>query len=171
MRVYKKEVQQRADEKRRNNPERIAYMKNLQRQPHIVKQRNIRNWKKWGVINDDFDVLYDLYLSKTHCDNCNHLLIKGDGKYKKTLDHDHETGLFRNVLCNNCNLNCNKEERKLRTNKRFPIKKTLEEIKETNKKWNIKYECECGSTILKKEKSRHSKSKKHLNFINPEINI
>ena len=42
---------------------------------------------------------------------------------------------------------------------------------ETNKKWNIKYECDCGSIILKKAKSRHCKSKKHLNFINPQINI
>jgi hypothetical protein len=64
------------------------------------KSEKIRTWKKWGVICEDFDMLYQEYIKTTKCDHC--------GKdFKSTkdrcLDHDHSTGLFRAVVCQNCN--------------------------------------------------------------------
>ena len=60
-------------------------------------------WKKKGVILTDkfktYDELYDYYLSINNCELCN--ISFGEGK--KCLDHDHKTGLFRNVVCNSCN--------------------------------------------------------------------
>jgi len=61
------------------------------------------NWKKRGVICDDYDKLYDYYLSIHNCENCN-IILNTTYATKKVLDHDHDTGLFRNVLCFNCNI-------------------------------------------------------------------
>lgn len=169
MPTNKKEVQLRADAKRSSNPERILYVKELQQQPHIKKSMAIARWKRYGVISTDYDALYDKYLNTNSCEKCN-VKIEGKGRNKKCLDHCHTSGLFRQILCNNCNWNCNTEERKLRTDKRFPIRKTAEEIKETNKLWNVEMSCECGAIFKKREKSRHEKSKKHLNNMS-KINI
>lgn len=100
--VYNSEVQKRADDKRKNCPIRKAYMKNVHKQPHIIKKGRIKLWKKRGIINDDFNELYSKYLDTKNCELCN-IEFGGKGKNKKCLDHDHVTGLFRNVLCNNCN--------------------------------------------------------------------
>ncbi len=60
-------------------------------------------WKKKGVILTDkfktYDELYDYYLSVNNCELCN---ISFD-ECKKCLDHDHRSGLFRNIVCNSCN--------------------------------------------------------------------
>ena len=68
------------------------------------KSIKISSWKKRGVISDNYSSLYDYYLNCNNCELCNVELIEGNyGNNKKTLDHDHETGLFRYVLCNTCN--------------------------------------------------------------------
>ena len=65
----------------------------------------ISNWKRSGVINDDFDALYDYYLIVDNCEECNIELVEvGAGTNKKCLDHNHTTGLFRDILCNGCNI-------------------------------------------------------------------
>ncbi|MBC8305714.1 MAG: hypothetical protein H8E55_59360 [Pelagibacterales bacterium] len=72
--------------------------------PEYKKCYRICSWKRTGVIHDDFDSLYDYYLNTNNCELCNIELITGNyGNNKKTLDHDHDTGLFRYVLCNTCN--------------------------------------------------------------------
>ena len=64
-----------------------------------IKSKTISHWKFYGVKNDDFDKLYDYYLNCKFCEECKVDLTL----YKKCLDHDHTTGLFRNVVCNRCN--------------------------------------------------------------------
>tara|TARA_R110002072_G_C7684244_1_gene511688 strand:- start:58 stop:585 length:528 start_codon:yes stop_codon:yes gene_type:complete len=64
------------------------------------KSDTIYNWKKRGIIYDDFDALYEVYIKTMECTYC--------GKdFKNTrdrhLDHDHNTGLFRKIVCNKCN--------------------------------------------------------------------
>jgi len=164
----KKEVQKKSDDKRKNDPKRIEYMKNLHKQPKHIKKRMIYNWKnKYGIISEDYDKLYDWYKEKTNCAQCNIEFSLIFGKYHKVLDHDHKSGLVRNVLCNNCNWNCNKEERKERMKKRTT---TPEQKKEVRNNWNIQIICECGSSFKKSQKSRHQKSNKHLNYLS-QINI
>jgi hypothetical protein len=69
------------------------------------KSRRITDWKRIGVINDNYDALYTKWKETTNCEECNIELDEGSrGKNKKTLDHDHKTGLFRNVICNSCNV-------------------------------------------------------------------
>ena len=72
-----------------------------------VKQNRISNWKTSGVVCDDYDKLYEIYINTTNCEKCDILLTtdKLTTNTTKCLDHNHQTGLFRYVLCNRCNLN------------------------------------------------------------------
>ena len=101
-RPYNKEVQKRGDDKRKDCPIRKEYIRQLQKQPHIIKSRFIGCWKKRGVISEDYDVLYNTYLTTTKCQMCD-VVLEGKGRNKKCLDHCHQTGAFRKILCNNCN--------------------------------------------------------------------
>ena len=70
-----------------------------------LKSHTISRWKNRGIINDDFNSLYEYYLNCKNCEECNVELTSGKyGSNHKCLDHDHKTGLFRNVLCNTCNV-------------------------------------------------------------------
>ena len=66
----------------------------------------ISRWKHSGVICDDFDALYDKYINTTNCEECNIELTvdRYTTNTTRCLDHDHTTGLFRNILCQRCNI-------------------------------------------------------------------
>jgi hypothetical protein len=65
----------------------------------------IASWKKMGIIHTDYGELYEKYMLSTNCDNCGVIYgMRGSGGNFKCCDHDHYTGLFRNFLCNSCNL-------------------------------------------------------------------
>jgi hypothetical protein len=67
--------------------------------PKRLKALRISSWKRSGVVGD-YDELYTIWLAATECWCCkNDLSKKGD----KCLDHDHETGKFRQILCRDCN--------------------------------------------------------------------
>ncbi len=69
------------------------------------KTSNISNWRYKGIKHDDFDALYEKYISTNNCEECNVELVGGrDSANRRCLDHDHVTGEFRNVLCHVCNL-------------------------------------------------------------------
>ena len=64
------------------------------------------NWKASGILSDDYDSLYDKYISRDTCEDCKcNFDIKGDGGGKfRTLHHDHKTGLPIAIVCQPCNL-------------------------------------------------------------------
>ena len=102
---------------RQDNKEKInEYNKEYRKTPSYKKSYCITNWKKNGVIceNDDYSSLYDRYLNCENCEECGVELQTGNAvKNKRCLDHDHKTGLFRNIICNSCNVKRGNNDRKL----------------------------------------------------------
>lgn len=90
-----------------DNKEKISNrQKEYNQTPNGKKSQIIGNWKRRGIKSDNYDTLYNNYLSETHCDLCRVKFGKrGDGSGTwKCCDHNHETGLFRNFICNKCNI-------------------------------------------------------------------
>jgi len=72
------------------------------------KKKNTEcSWKSQGLNMENFKEIYQRYIDTTNCDNCNCVLTDGKPKMKpntKCMDHNHETGEFRNILCWKCNI-------------------------------------------------------------------
>ena len=78
---------------------KIRYWNN----PQAKKTRRISDWKRAGIKYFDYDILHELYEAETHCDFCKCEFNEYDCR-RKCLDHDHQTGEPRNILCSKCNL-------------------------------------------------------------------
>jgi len=69
------------------------------------KVYRITDWKRRGVIHNDYDKLHEEWIKQTHCEYCNVELTTGKPcNTRKCLDHNHKTGKFRFILCNHCNI-------------------------------------------------------------------
>jgi len=80
------------------------YKKQYRQSEKGIKSNRIGQWKYMGVKCEDFDELYTRYICSTNCEECgiDFSNIKMSNSYK-CLDHDHETGLVRNIICMSCN--------------------------------------------------------------------
>ena len=85
----------------KNKEKRKEYNKIFSQTEAGKKSHTISKWKNRGVKHDDFSSLYDYYLNCKNCEECGKEDITRNNKH---LDHDHDTGLFRNVLCLSCNI-------------------------------------------------------------------
>ncbi len=89
---------------RENNKEHRAEQNRAYRETPVgIKTRTISKWKSRGLIDsdgDNYEKRYQQYLEATHCNAC-----KSEFKdsYNRKMDHNHETGLFRQFLCGACN--------------------------------------------------------------------
>ena len=90
------------------------------------KSNTIRNWKAYGVIYDNFDILYQHYIDSKSCEWCGKVF---ENTFDRCLDHDHQTGAFRLVVCRNCN---NSD-----SYIKYPNGYTQEDRKQNQKKYNI----------------------------------
>ena len=70
------------------------------------KSHRISNWKRYGVVHQNFDELYEKFINTEYCELCNVKLTvdKRTTCSTRCLDHDHSTGLVRNIVCNSCNI-------------------------------------------------------------------
>tara|TARA_R110000803_G_C11737131_1_gene290495 strand:+ start:186 stop:539 length:354 start_codon:yes stop_codon:yes gene_type:complete len=68
------------------------------------KSRIICHWKSRGIYSENYNSLYEYYLNVENCEECDVELVEGIVSNGRCLDHDHKTGLFRNVLCRSCNI-------------------------------------------------------------------
>ena len=111
-----REKQRECDRKRRLDPEKkkkmIENRKEYIQTPNWKKSNTKTNWKRSGMIftEEEFQRIYNLYLSQELCNTCDCVLTRGE-RYttpsKACMDHDHETGLFRHIICHSCNANDN----------------------------------------------------------------
>ena len=128
------------------------------------KTIRISSWKRRGVIHADFNILYEEYIKTMNCQHC--------GKeFKNTkdrcLDHCHETGQFRKIVCNACNA----KDTYIRFPEGIPSrserdKKYKKIYYENNKsKLTEKHNCPCGGKYSIWVKARHFKCKKHTDYL------
>ena len=141
--------------------------------PKDHKKYTICNWKRRGVIYHDFDELYEVYIKTMNCQHCGK---EFPNKNDRCLDHEHETGMFRKILCRGCNnhdryinhpngYDPNLKFKKYRDKNKEKINAKRNENKETlNKKASEKITCECGSTIRRGHKSEHNRTMKHMDW-------
>jgi len=79
------------------------YQKKYRQTPEGRKVYLKTSWKRRGLDMDTFYYVYPIYINTTHCDRCN-VLLEGIGSNKKCMDHCHATGMYRNTICNSCNV-------------------------------------------------------------------
>ena len=94
----------------RKEENRLYYINNKDKFKNRKKEYNqtdkgkkihkISKWKHYGLLSDNYDEIYYRWLNSTKCELCKCEYTK---KNKKCLDHNHNNGLFRNILCNSCN--------------------------------------------------------------------
>ena len=110
---YKKKEREYA-RKRLENPE----VREKQRQNSIEyrqtptgkKSRTKSSWKHSGMLftDEEFKRIYNLYLTQELCNACDCVLTRGGAcNTRANMDHCHETGLFRHIICSSCNANDN----------------------------------------------------------------
>jgi len=132
----------------------------------------IKRWKYYGVIYHDFDELYEVYIKTM---NCGHCAKEFPNTRDRCLDHDHETGSFRAIVCKKCNTRDNylkypngtpskQQSQKNRDKKHYEKNKgkVLEKAKQ-------KYTCGCGSSVRKDSKSRHEITLKHMDWFMEQV--
>ena len=158
------------------------------------KYFTIYNWKKSGLIYDDYDELYEVYIKTMNCGHCNKAFKNSSDR---CLDHNHETGLFRKIVCHKCNVwdsyikypngyskqeygkeYYQKNKDKLSEYYQEYYQKNKQRIIEQNQEYwqknkaeissykKEKIKCECGSIVGRSVISRHNRTKKHTKYLN-----
>lgn len=103
---HKEKIKQLNVERNKINSVKIKQQKrDYQRTPKGRKQNIISGWKYIGLklFGYTYDEVYEYYLDCDNCEVCNEDISMGG--HKKNMDHCHDTGIFRWVLCHRCNAN------------------------------------------------------------------
>jgi len=91
---------------------RESYLRNHKR-IMIEKWEKVHNVKLRD--NESWDDLYNKWDEASNCNVCKIELVRGNSRNGKCLDHDHETGYYRQILCRGCNvgydISCHKDNR------------------------------------------------------------
>ena len=75
------------------------YNKAYRQTPQGKKSIRMGHWKRIGVNNVNNE-MYDRYINTHCCDVCNK---EFKNSLDRHLDHNHDTGDFRQILCRACN--------------------------------------------------------------------
>jgi hypothetical protein len=96
-----------------NREKHLIYAKERLQTPEGIKSYRINNWKQRGIICENWDQLYETYQAHTNCDDCDCKLTQDKVRMglTKCLDHDHQTGEVRAIVCHGCNIRRGYEDR------------------------------------------------------------
>ena len=117
------------------------------------KSMTISHWKSRGVIYHDFDDLYEVYIKTMKCSHCNKEFVS---TRDRCLDHNHETGSFRAIVCHKCNTK----------DSYIKYPNGYDAAKHKTQKIN----CICGSEIRRSDLAKHKKTDKHLKNMDKYMN-
>jgi len=111
---YKKEYYQKNKEEileeqkdyyHKNKDRILENQKEYRKTEKGYKQRKRHSWEQQGLNMDNFEEIFKRYYETDNCDFCGIKLVMGIKMcaVSKCMDHDHNTGEFRNILCSPCN--------------------------------------------------------------------
>lgn len=89
----------------RDKEKQKIYIAQYRQTPKGKMSNKIQKWKYNGLIcdtRDDYELIYNRWLESERCEECKKPYTP---KNFKCMDHNHKTGVFRNILCNACNTN------------------------------------------------------------------
>ena len=99
--LNKEKIGERVKKYREDNVDKVKeFQKKYNQSPEGIKSRKMSDWRCLGVNNVN-DELYEYYCNVKNCEACGN---EFKSSLDKHLDHDHETGNFRRVLCCRCNV-------------------------------------------------------------------
>jgi len=71
--------------------------------PKLSKNETIRNWKKYGLV-DNYDLIYDRLVKSKNCEIClTKYKLRIDGALNRVMEHCHISGYCRSICCTSCN--------------------------------------------------------------------
>ena len=133
-----------------------------------TKLQTIYEWKRYGLIYDDYDELYEIYIKTMNCQHCNREFKNSSDR---CMDHDHATGKFRKIVCRACNNRDSYIKFPNGCDRSIYIKKYNKEHKqEISEKRAKKITCLCGKLISIRNISTHKKTQRHLNNMDKYMN-
>lgn len=99
---YHQNKEKRQDWKEKNKEKLAVYFQNHYRQNSDVKKRRnrVKRFKEYQITEDQYNRMFDL--QEGRCKGCN--THQDDLSKRLCVDHCHETGKIRGLLCTNCNL-------------------------------------------------------------------
>jgi len=115
--------------------------------PKYHKTFTICQWKRNGLIETDemIEEIYQKYIRASHCELCGNPFTSSRNRH---MEHCHETGKFRNIVCTKCN--SHKSDRKCNTN---TGERYISKRKDKNYKQGFYYQIQIyrnGKWILRK---------------------
>ena len=81
--------------------------------PKYHKCNTKAQWKYRGLIcsDEEFEAIYEIYITSTKCELCEKIY---KSSRDRCMEHDHNTGKFRNIVCQRCN--ARKIDNKIKSN-------------------------------------------------------